>query len=38
VSKEFVAASKLKGWQTESLGLIDLKGKDKSIELFSLKI
>lgn len=38
VSKEFVEASKLKGWQTESLGLIDLKGKDKSIELFSLKI
>lgn len=38
VSKEFVEASALKGWQTESLGLIDLKGKDRSIELFSLKI
>ncbi|HXR84115.1 MAG TPA: adenylate/guanylate cyclase domain-containing protein [Hanamia sp.] len=38
VSKEFVEASKLKGWQTQSLGLIDLKGKDRSVELFSLKI
>src|SRR5665647_53639 len=38
VSKEFVEASTLKGWQTESLGMIDLKGKDHVIELFSLKI
>jgi adenylate cyclase len=38
VSKDFVEASGLKGWQTESLGLVDLKGKDQSIELFSLKI
>lgn len=38
VSKDFVDASGLKGWQTESLGLVDLKGKDQSIELFSLKI
>ncbi len=38
VSKEFVGASHLKGWQTESLGLVDLKGKDEKIELFSLKI
>jgi len=38
VSKEFVEASKLKGWQAESLGMIDLKGKDHRIELFSLKI
>lgn len=38
VSKEFVGASHLKGWQTESLGMVDLKGKDEKIELFSLKI
>jgi adenylate cyclase len=38
VSKNFVEASGLKDWQTESLGLVDLKGKDQSIELFSLKI
>jgi adenylate cyclase len=38
VSKEFVDASAMKGWQVESLGLVDLKGKDHSIELFSLKI
>jgi len=38
VSKDFVEASGLKPWQTESLGLVDLKGKDESIELFSLKI
>lgn len=38
VSKEFVGVSHLKGWQTESLGLVDLKGKDEKIELFALKI
>jgi len=38
VSKDFVEASGLKEWQIESLGLVDLKGKDQSIELFSLKI
>ena len=38
VSKEFVEAGKMKGWQTESLGMIDLKGKDQRIELFCLKI
>ncbi len=38
VSKEFVDASALKGWQTESLGIIDLKGKEHGIELFSLRI
>jgi adenylate cyclase len=38
VSKDFVEASGLKEWQTHSLGLVDLKGKDESIELFSLKI
>lgn len=38
VSKEFAEAGRLKGWQIESLGRIDLKGKDHVIELFSLKI
>ena len=38
VSKEFVDAAALKGWQTESLGMVDLKGKKYEIELFSLKI
>lgn len=38
VSKEFVEAGTLKGWQTESLGLVDLKGKDHRIELFALNI
>ena len=38
VSKEFVETSKLKGFQVESLGVVDLKGKDHGIELFSLKI
>jgi adenylate cyclase len=38
VSKDFVEASGLEDWQTHSLGLVDLKGKDESIELFSLKI
>ena len=38
VSKEFVEAGSLKGWQTESLGMVDLKGKEHGIELFSLKI
>ncbi|MDQ2720568.1 MAG: adenylate/guanylate cyclase domain-containing protein [Bacteroidota bacterium] len=38
VSKGFVEAVALKGWQTESLGIVDLKGKEHGIELFSLKI
>jgi adenylate cyclase len=38
VSKEFVEASSLTEWQTESLGVIELKGKATGIELFSLKI
>lgn len=38
VSKDFVEASGFKEWQIHSLGLIDLKGKDESIELFSIKI
>ena len=38
VSKDFIDAIDLKEWQSESLGIIDLKGKDKGIELFALKI
>ncbi|MEO8414518.1 MAG: adenylate/guanylate cyclase domain-containing protein [Ginsengibacter sp.] len=38
VSKDFVENIDLKNWQTESLGMVDLKGKGSSIELFSLKI
>ena len=38
VSKEFVMAAGLEDWQTESLGLVELKGKAHGIELFTLKI
>ena len=38
VSKDFIDAIDLKEWQSESLGIVDLKGKDKGIELFALKI
>ncbi len=38
VSKEFVELLNMKDWQTESLGMVDLKGKNESIELFALKI
>ncbi len=38
VSKEFVELLNMKDWQSESLGMVDLKGKNESIELFALKI
>ena len=38
MSKDFMENSDLKEWQGESLGIVDLKGKANSIELFSLKI
>jgi len=38
VSKPFVENIDLKQWQTESLGIVELKGKEAGIELFSLKI
>jgi adenylate cyclase len=38
VSKDFIDAINLKEWQSESLGVIDLKGKASGIELFALKI
>jgi adenylate cyclase len=38
VSKEVIESLDLKEWQSESLGPIDLKGKNESVELFALKI
>jgi len=38
VSKDFKENVDLKEWQTESLGIVELKGKAQGIELFSLKI
>ncbi len=38
VSKDFLDHINLKKWQAESLGPIELKGKNSSIELFALKI
>ena len=38
VSKEFMELLNMKDWQSESLGMVDLKGKNDSIELFALKI
>jgi adenylate cyclase len=38
VSKNFVEHAELKPWQVESLGQVELKGKENGIELFALKI
>ena len=38
VSKDFIDNIDLKKWQSESLGVIDLKGKGSGLELFTLKI
>lgn len=38
VSKAFIDHIDLEEWQSESLGLVELKGKNSSIELFALKI
>ncbi|MEJ7626974.1 MAG: adenylate/guanylate cyclase domain-containing protein [Ferruginibacter sp.] len=38
VSKEFIDFSEMKEWQSESLGIVDLKGKATGLELYSLKI
>ena len=38
VSKEVIDSLDLKDWQSESLGMVELKGKNNSIELFALKI
>jgi len=38
VSKDFIDTTDMKDWQSESLGVVELKGKAAGIELFSLKI
>jgi len=38
VSKAFIDHIDLKEWQSESLGEVELKGKNHTIELFALKI
>jgi adenylate cyclase len=38
VSRDFIENIDLKEWQSESLGIVDLKGKGTGIELFTLKI
>ncbi len=38
VSKDFMDNVDLKDWQTENLGLVELKGKKDGLELFALKI
>jgi adenylate cyclase len=38
ISKDFLDRIQLEEWQAESLGPIELKGKNSSIELFALKI
>ena len=38
VSKEIIELLQMKDWQTESMGEVDLKGKNENIELFALKI
>jgi adenylate cyclase len=38
ISKDFLEQIRLKDWQAESLGQIELKGRNHSIELFALKI
>jgi len=38
VSKDFVDILQLPEWQVESMGIVDLKGKNENIELFALKI
>jgi len=38
LSKDFIEKSNLKDWQTESMGEYELKGKNVSIELYTLKI
>lgn len=38
ISKDFLDAVAMESWQTESLGVVELKGKAAGVELFSLKI
>ena len=38
VSKDVIDILDMKNWQTESMGMVDLKGKNEELELFALKI
>lgn len=38
VSKEIIELLEMKEWQSESMGMVDLKGKNENLELFALKI
>ena len=38
VSSEMLELLDMEAWQTESMGLVDMKGKNQSLELFALKI
>ena len=38
VSKEIIDLLEMEEWQSESMGMVDLKGKNENIELFALKI
>ena len=38
ISKDFASQTNLKNWQTENLGLVDLKGKESAMELYGLKL
>jgi adenylate cyclase len=38
VSKEMIDILNLEDWQSETMGMVDLKGKNQTIELFALKI
>ncbi len=37
-SKEFIELLNFKDWHSESMGMVDLKGKNENLELFALKI
>ena len=38
VSSDFLELAGLEDWQTESMGMVDMKGKNQTMELYSLKI
>jgi adenylate cyclase len=38
VSKDIIDILEMKDWQSESMGEVDLKGKNENVELFALKI
>ena len=38
ISKEMIDLLDLKDWQSESMGFVDMKGKNEDLELFALKI